>query len=427
MQLASRVSEQLGKLKLFAASPQAAEASVNEFVEVWRELGCSLVQQQLQTQLEAAETDYTGARQRRSKRYHTPLGTVELTRRVYGSQGGECLGEKALGLPADGWFSQVKELGCALGVGSEFANANRLLERWSGVSVSEHTLANHVEASGSELGALVTATSEAEAVCPVVSSVSAAAAPPRERPVFYIGADGIHTPMRGGGTCEAKVGVMFWETDHWRLCPTRAIVKHREYVATLEGVDAFREQLNRCYTQTVQQQPHQVVFLGDGAAWIWLMATLLFPDAIQILDFFHVSEYLWEVARQAFPSDADEQRSWVETQQAILKQSQWRSVIEAAQRLPPTTEALSGRIERLVSYLSNNHHRIDYLSYRQQGLMIGSGVVESSNRRIVTVRLKQSGMFWSKFGAEAVMTLRACYLSSSKRWQDFWRDPSEES
>ncbi|MDA0266327.1 MAG: ISKra4 family transposase [Cyanobacteria bacterium] len=421
MQLASIVIEQLSNLQLFATSAQSAEASVNEFVEVWRDLGCRILQQQLQAQLAAVEVKYTGARQRRSKRYHTPLGTINLSRRVYGSKGSECLGEKALGLPADGWFSQVKELGCALGVGSEFANANRLLERWSRVSVSEHTLANHVEQTGSELIA-ATALDSTTAVCPVVSSLSAAAAPPPERPVFYIGADGIHTPMRGGGTCEAKVGVMFWQRDHWRLCPTRSIVKHREYVATLEGVDAFREQLNRCYSQTVQQQPHQVVFLGDGAAWIWLMATLLFPDAIQILDFFHVSEYLWEVARHAFASSTEQQHSWVEAQQEALKQSQWRTVVAAAQRLPPTTTDGSQSIERLVSYLNNNQHRIDYQRYRQQGLMIGSGVVESSNRRIVTVRLKQSGMFWSKFGAEAVMNLRACYLSSSKRWQDFWRN-----
>lgn len=426
MNLDSLISEQLSKLKLFSHSPQAAEASVNEFVEAWRDLGCAILQQQLQAQLEAAEAEHSGARQRRSKRYHTPLGTVELTRRVYGSPSGECHGEKALGLPTDGWFSAVKELGCALGVGSEFSNANRLLERWSGVKLSERTLANHVEAAGTEL-ITQAATNEAEAVCPGVSSVSAAAAPPPKRPVFYIGADGIHTPMRGGGTCEAKVGVMFWQQDHWRLCPTRSIVKRREYVATLAGVDAFREQLNRCYTQTVQQHPHQVVFLGDGAAWIWLMAALLFPDAIQILDFFHVSEYLWEVARNAFPNDADQQRSWVETQQETLKQSQWRSVVEAAQRLPPTTAALTDSIERLVSYLSHNQNRIDYRSYCEQGLMIGSGVVESSNRRIVTVRLKQSGMFWSKLGAEAVMNLRACYLSSSKRWQDFWRESSEHS
>ncbi len=94
--------------------------------------------------------------------------------------------------------------------------------------------------------------------------------------------------------------------------------------------------------------------------------------------------------------------------------------VQAAQRLPPTDEALSHRVERLVSYLTNNQNRIDYRSYRQQGLMIGSRVVESSNRWIVTQRLKQSGMFWSKFGAQAVMTLRATYLSSSRRWQDFW-------
>lgn len=420
MKLESIISEHLGKLQLFSSSAPGAEASVSEFAEAWRELGCQILQGQLQAQIEVAEAEYSGARQRRSKRYQTPLGTVEVSRRVY-NEGGECLGAKALGLPADGWFSSVKELGCALGVGSEFAHANRLLHQWSGVSVTERTLANHVEASGSELVAMA-ASDEAGAVCPVLSRVSAAATPARKRPVFYIGADGIHTPMRGGGTCEAKVGVMFWERDHWRLSPKRAIVKHREYVATLEGVEAFREHLNRCYSQTVQQQPHQVVFLGDGAAWIWLMAALLFPDAIQILDFFHVSEYLWQVARNAFAGNADEQKAWVETQQERLKASQWQTVVAAAQRLPPTSEALTNSIQQLARYLEHNQSRIDYSSYLQQGLMIGSGVVESSNRRIVTVRLKQSGMFWSKVGAEAVMNLRACYLSSSQRWQDFWRE-----
>lgn len=53
--------------------------------------------------------------------------------------------------------------------------------------------------------------------------------------------------------------------------------------------------------------------------------------------------------------------------------------------------------------------------------MIGSGVVESSNRRVVTQRLKQAGMHWSKKGAEGVMALRASYLSSSARWSNFWQ------
>jgi len=79
MELDSLIQEHLGKLQLFSATPHAAEASVNEFVEAWRDLGCRILQQQLQRQLEQAEAEHSGARQRRGKRYHTPLGTLELT------------------------------------------------------------------------------------------------------------------------------------------------------------------------------------------------------------------------------------------------------------------------------------------------------------------------------------------------------------
>lgn len=418
MNLASILSERLSKLKLFSLEPQQAEESVNEFVEVWRELGREMIEQQLQAQLEAAESNYQGSSQRRAKVYQTPLGTIELTRRVYGRRSGKVRGEADLALPLDGWFTDVKELSCALGVSSEFANANRLLARWSRIQVSEKTLANHVERYGRDWLEAAAATPPVP-VCPVVSSVSEATRAPLKRPVFYIGADGIHTPMRQGQTREAKVGVMFWDSDHLSLSKTRSIVKRREYIATLDGIEGFTEKLSRCYDQTVQQRPHQVVFLGDGAPWIWVMASLLFPDAIQILDFFHVSEYLWDVARQAFDDD-EEQNGWVDTQQAVLKQSQWPSVIKAAQRLPPGDTTLGEAVERLERYLTTNQGRIDYHAYLQQGLMIGSGVVESSNRRIVTQRLKQSGMFWSQSGAEAVMSLRAGYLSSSRNWQHFW-------
>lgn len=415
------MSEQLKTLTdTLSTQAEDAEAYAERFSEGWRALGQQILEAQFQQQIEAIESDYAGARQKRRRCYQSPLGSLTLIRRVYASN--VCHADEQLGLPSDGWFRSVKELSCALGVSSEFANANRLLHRWSGISVSEKTLANHVESEGEALSLAEAALPHepTEAVCPLRSSVSIAAQPAPERPVFYIGADGIHTPMRQGGTCEAKVGVMFWDSDHLRLSKTRAMVKQREYVATLERVEGFREQLNRCYLATVTDKPHQVVFLGDGAVWLWLMATLLFPDALQILDFFHVSEYLWEVAHAAFPNEAEAQKTWVETQQKALKNSQWDTVVQAAERLPPNGADLEQTVERLVSYLTNNQDRIDYKRYLDQGLMIGSGIVESSNRRIVTMRLKQSGMFWSKRGAEAVMTLRACYLSTSQRWHDFW-------
>lgn len=419
MTVESIINERLSKLKLFGEAPELAEVSVDEFSQTWRELGREILEQQLQRQIEKCEAKYDGAHHKRSRRYQSPLGTIELSRRVYGRVQGTCRADHELGLPADGWFISVKELSSALGVSSEFAHANALLQRWSGIDITTRTLANHVEDYGQQL--IDWQESQTlEAICPIASSLSCAAIPAQEQPVFYIGADGIHTPMQQGSTCEAKVGVMFWAHHHWRLSQTRCAITQREYIATLTQVDEFREQLERCYSQSVQQQPHQVVFLGDGAAWIWAMATLLFPQAIQILDFFHVSEYLWEVARHAFVGQESAQRDWVETQQQALKDSQWLAVVEAAQRLPPTSKALQDRVETLERYLNHNQTRIDYRRYLQQGLMIGSGVVESSNRRIVTQRLKQSGMFWSKSGAEAVMRLRACYLSSSQRWHDFW-------
>lgn len=170
-----------------------AEQSIDEFVEVWREVGCKILEQQLQQHLAVAEAPYQGSRQRRCKHYHTPLGTIELRRRVYGSKGAECRGEKTLGLPADGWFASVKELSCALGVTSEFANANRLLGRWSRVQVSDKTLANHVEGYGAQGVETESAFSPAPA-CPVVSSVSQATTSHPKRPIFYMGADSIHTP-----------------------------------------------------------------------------------------------------------------------------------------------------------------------------------------------------------------------------------------
>ncbi|MEM6437402.1 MAG: hypothetical protein AAF773_26630, partial [Cyanobacteria bacterium P01_D01_bin.115] len=115
----------------------------------------------------------------------------------------------------------------------------------------------------------------------------------------------------------------------------------------------------------VNDQPHQVVFLGDGAAWLWLMASLLFPDAIEILDFFHVSEYLWEVARAAFAKDTDAQKQWVAAQQEALKRSQWNRVVRAAQRLPPAGTELEQSVERLYQMSIARSGRDNYLGDEQ--------------------------------------------------------------
>ncbi|BAZ70834.1 hypothetical protein NIES4106_56310 (plasmid) [Fischerella sp. NIES-4106] len=226
------------------------------------------------------------------------------------------------------------------------------------------------------------------------------------------------------GYKEAKVGVIFWSKDHEKVGKKRGVIRTREYVATLKSRPEFSQRVSQLYNQVAGTKPTKTVVIGDGAHWIWSMASEQFPGSVEILDFFHLSEYVWAVAKAAYPNNEDSQKNWVKTQQQLLKKSQWNTVIENCHQFPKKKKDLKGAITDLERYLTNNQSRIDYHSYLKAGLMIGSGVVESSNRRVVTQRLKQAGMHWSLFGAEGVMALRAAYLSNSTRWSNFWSSKS---
>jgi Uncharacterised protein family (UPF0236) len=215
-------------------------------------------------------------------------------------------------------------------------------------------------------------------------------------------------------------------THHWGKwwLNARGKIRQREYVATLKSREEFRTRVSQLYNQITEQKATNTIVIGDGAPWIWQMASEQFPGSVEILDFFHLSEYVWKVAKAAYSNQEEKQRNWVKTQQQILKKSQWQTVIENCYQLPGKKKDLTESITKLERYLNNNQSRIDYQSYLKAGLMIGSGVVESSNRRVVTQRLKQAGMHWSAWGAEGVMALRAAYLSNSNRWSSFWKNQS---
>ena len=234
------------------------------------------------------------------------------------------------------------------------------------------------------------------------------------------------TPLnKKQGYKEAKVGVIFWNKDHQKIKGQRGKIRQREYIATLKSRHDFRNRVSSLSRQmTAANTATKTVVIGDGAHWIWEMAQEQFPDSVEILDFFHLSEYVWAVAKAAYPNKEQKQRDWVKTQQQLLKKSQWQTVIQNSQSLKRNKKDLIEAITDLERYLTNNQSRIDYQSYLKAGLMIGSGVVESSNRRVVTQRLKQAGMHWSASGAEGVMALRAAYLSNSNRWSSFWSERS---
>jgi hypothetical protein len=182
--------------------------------------------------------------------------------------------------------------------------------------------------------------------------------------------------------------------------------------------EEFFNLLNKKYIEVHGTSKKEIIFLGDGAKWLWDNVDEYYPNCVKILDFFHLSEYVWEVAKEGFLDNIDKQNIWVSTQLLKLKESK-HSELEFLS-FDNKTEKLNDKIKALKTYLKNHLDMIDYKTYLEKGYMIGSGVVESSNKKVVTQRLKQSGMFWSNKGANSVMFIRALYLSSSPSWNNLW-------
>jgi len=154
----------------------------------------------------------------------------------------------------------------------------------------------------------------------------------------------------------------------------------------------------------------ELIFLGDGAVWIWNLVAKYYPNAIQIVDWYHAEEYLEDLAVAAFP-DLSERTAWLEGLTQTLWDGQVEQVISACKALAPS----GGEARKAVTYFYNNAERMRYDQFRAAGYMIGSGTVESGCKQIVTHRLKLPGAQWTVTGAVQTAKARAAWLSG--QWQ----------
>ena len=150
----------------------------------------------------------------------------------------------------------------------------------------------------------------------------------------------------------------------------------------------------------------EVVFVCDGAAWIWNLVALHYPCAVQIVDWYHAEDSLKRVAHAAFAADRDRQ-VWLEQVTPLLWEGQVETVIRECQGMAPACE----EAQRAVTYFTHNAHRMRYDQFRAADYLIGSGTVESGCKQIVTQRLKRSGAQWNVEGAVSTGKARAAWLS----------------
>ena len=156
----------------------------------------------------------------------------------------------------------------------------------------------------------------------------------------------------------------------------------------------------------------ELVVVADGAHWIWDLVAEHFPDATQIVDWYHASGYIWQVAHASYGEGSDLGKRWAKKRLDEL----WAGQVPAVLAAFACKTAHGKAVAEAITYFTNQQARMHYADYRARGLQIGSGTMESSCKQIITARLKQAGMIWSINGARAVATVRA-WLKSG-RWQE---------
>ncbi|MCI5137710.1 MAG: hypothetical protein D3922_04675 [Candidatus Electrothrix sp. AR1] len=146
--------------------------------------------------------------------------------------------------------------------------------------------------------------------------------------------------------------------------------------------------------------------IGDGAPWIWNRIKELYPDAKEILDYYHCAEHLHDLAHAQYGKGSNKAREWVEATLVRLFHNQVKAVMSGLKRMKAKTDEAAGAIISLWNYLEEHQKRVDYGAARRGGYHIGSGAIESANKFIGHVRLKRSGAWWYRSFANNILKLR---------------------
>lgn len=356
---------------------------------------------------------------RRAAQCKTLLGVIHLQRPYYlcpACHAGYCPLDRSLGFCAGSVSGGLEALLALLGSEFSYGRAAELVEQLSLVQVS----ASRCRTATTAVGAMLS--EHEESVRQAVWEQGQEPPPPAAAPQgglpcdpLYVSADGVIVHTRESGWREQCVGAVY-TTARSRIPdaepPGRVRSRAHSYVSEFGSRPAFGELLWLEAHRRGLEQAQTVVFIADGAQWLWQTAADLFPTAVQILDWYHVTSYIWRAAQALYPTQEAQRTQWAETQLSALWQSRTDEVMATLQ--PPAERCAAAR--EALTYFTTNQARMDYQRYRQQGLQAGSGTIESACKHVIQARLKQAGMRWRLRNARSLGKLRARLKSG--RWEE---------
>lgn len=348
----------------------------------------------------------------RQRTVETLLGKVVLSRDYFycaQQQQGRTPFDENLGL-IEGYSPGLARLMCRIAAQQSYELAAADLLAYAGVAVEGRSIARMANLMGPKMRGVRESQPEPAASKPI--------------PVMYASADGTGVPMMRSAlegrkgrqpdgsarTREVKLGCIF--TQHVADAEGNPLrdPSSTTYIGTLENAAGLGLQLRQEAIRRGMGNACKIVFLGDGAPWVWEQARVNFPSAICILDFYHAFEHLGELCAaldgSGPPAQARTAR-WAK----MMKRGRIGKILLSAQEIIDAHGAANEQeAGRQIEYFRKNEHRMRYERYRKEHLFIGSGVVEAGCRTVIGQRLKKSGMFWSPPGAQNVIDLRSALL-----------------
>jgi hypothetical protein len=369
-------------------------------------------------------------RELRSKPVLTAVGKVEVSRPYYlcpHCHAGQFPADVELDIENTGFSPGVRRMQAVVGQEAPFDHGRQQMKLLADLEVTTKA----VERTAEAIGEHVAAREQQEIGRAVQLDLPIVVGEPV--PILYVQMDGTGVPVvkketvgrkgktdgQPAHTREVKLGCVFtqtkWDEEGFAIRDPDSTT----YTGAIETAEEFGK---RIYVEAWKRgwsRAQKKVVMGDGAEWIWNLAEQQLPGAVQIVDLYHARQHLWELARKLHPNDQVTQKAWMMVhQKRLLDKGKIEKLVVALRSIVSTNPEVVDKIRTESDYFERNTERMRYPKFRRQHLFVGSGVIEAGCKTVIGSRLKQSGMFWTVRGANAIIALRCCYLNA--RFENYW-------
>jgi hypothetical protein len=320
--------------------------------------------------------------------------------------------DRAIGLEArDGMTIGVRERALWAAAEVSYEKTNQFLAKFTGLEVSR----NKIHTLAWDEGERITAWQESrrEAVFGKGKSLSEEA---REGPeVLYIQVDGTAVNDRESGEwMECRVGTSF--SRRVNISKGRVWLKDKKTYASVEKADSFGEKFYiECLKQGVENA-RKVYFISDGAVWIKRLKEDYFPQAVGVLD-------IWHLERELKKALGEEKKETVEKLKLLALEGDAEGIVKRLMKEVPAADLVKAeKIFQAAEYVTNN---VEWIGNIPKVKGYGSGPVEKTVDITVSRRFKKRGMSWYRHGVNPLLQLRLLKLNGE--WNEYWNERKDEA